>query len=296
PHSSYRRSSGLRGRKSTSSSVSSIRSTFKGGHQHTHSKASSTSSASVASPSGLSSASGSRLGRSPHSSVKILPATPTGAGALPAGIRVSRRPPPGSLGSLPAFSEARGAFGGMGPGSPSLPVFARKKRTVFKGPMLGNNGSPSGIGRTPLGGARDTGSGSASVQGRRSGEMITTGITEEDEEAAEAAAADVAVMEEESAEDLEVEEVDQFGPELDSVVHRPRGGDSERGGAAAVEGAALRTSLSPLPHGENDPLGTPSTPATHTQEGIGGVPLTAEALKQMEQQAEAKEKGERAAS
>ena len=292
PHSSYRRSSGLRGRKSTSSSVSSIRSTFKGGHQHTHSKASSTSSASVASPSGLSSASGSRLGRSPHSSVKILPATPTGAGALPAGIRVSRRPPPGTLGSLPGFSEARGAFGAMGPGSPSLPVFARKKRTVFKGPMLGN-GSPSGIGRTPLGGVRDTGSGS--VQGRRSGEMITTGITEEDEEAAEAAA----VMEEESAEDLEeVEEVDQFGPELDTVVHRPRGGSETGGGAAAaVEGATLQMPpLSPLPHGENDPMGSPSTPATFAQEGIGGVPLTAEALKQMEEQAEAKEKGERVAS
>ncbi|KAI7086777.1 kinase-like protein [Hortaea werneckii] len=298
PHSSYRRSSGLRGRKSTSSSVSSIRSTFKGGHQHTHSKASSTSSASIASPSGLSSASGSRLGRSPHSSVKILPATPTGAGALPAGIRVSRRPPPGTLGSLPGFSEARGAFGGMGPGSPSLPVFARKKRTVFKGPMLGN-GSPSGIGRTPLG-ARDTGSGSGSVQGRRSGEMITTGITEEDEEAAEAAAADaVAVMEEESAEDLDVEEVDQFGPELDSVVHRPPRGGNGEAAAAADESALvdrLRTPLSPLPAGENDPLGSPSTPATHTQEGVGGVPLTAEALKQMEEQAEAKEKGERAAS
>ncbi|KAI7367700.1 hypothetical protein KC336_g21172 [Hortaea werneckii] len=163
--------------------------------------------------------------------------------------------------------------------------------------MLGN-GSPSGIGRTPLG-ARDTGSGSGSVQGRRSGEMITTGITEEDEEAAEAAAADVAVMEEESAEDLEVEEVDQFGPELDSIVHRPpRGVNSEAAAAAdeAAVGERLRMPLSPLPHGENDPLGSPSTPATHTQEGIGGVPLTAEALKQMEEQAEAKEKGQRAAS
>lgn len=158
--------------------------------------------------------------------------------------------------------------------------------------MLGN-GSPSGIGRTPLGGVRDTGSGS--VQGRRSGEMITTGITEEDEEAAEAAA----VMEEESAEDLEeVEEVDQFGPELDTVVHRPRGGSETGGGAAAaVEGATLQMPpLSPLPHGENDPMGSPSTPATFAQEGIGGVPLTAEALKQMEEQAEAKEKGERVAS
>ncbi|KYG50682.1 hypothetical protein M433DRAFT_138913 [Acidomyces richmondensis BFW] len=190
PHSSYRRSSaGLRGRKSTSSSVSSIRSTYQSHHQHTHSKASSTSSASVASPSGLSSASGSRLGRSPHSSVKVLPSTPT-AGSFPSGIRVSRRPVPTGLGTLPAFNEARNAFGNLAPSSPGLPVFARRKRSVFKGP---GSSSPAGFGRVMLGSSSRSGS----VQGRRSGEMIT-GITEEEEE------------EGEELDDEEVEEVDHF--------------------------------------------------------------------------------------
>ena len=131
PHSSIRRSSaGLRGRKSTSSSVSSIRSTYQTAHHHSHSKASSTSSTSLVSPSGLSSTSGSRLGRSPHSSVKVLPSTPT-AGTFPSGIRVQRRPLPGGLGTLPGFTEPKGAFNNV-PGSPSLPVFARRKRSVFK--------------------------------------------------------------------------------------------------------------------------------------------------------------------
>ena len=196
PHSSYRRSSaGLRGRKSTSPSVSSIRSTYQG-HHHTQSKASSNSDGSIASPSGLSSTSGSRLGRSPHASVKILPATPTN-GSFPSGIRVSRRPPPSGLGTLPSFAEpSRGIFGAVGPGSPSLPVFARRKRSVFKGPMAG---STSGFGR-----AGGSGSRSGSVPGRKS----IAGITEEDEEA-----------EEEDVEDDEMEEVDHFGPELTLPQH-----------------------------------------------------------------------------
>ncbi|KAH9827487.1 serine/threonine-protein kinase MARK2-like [Teratosphaeria destructans] len=219
PHSSYRRSSaGLRGRKSTSSSVSSIRSAYQPHHQHTHSKASSTSSASIASPSGLSSASGSRLGRSPHASVKVLPSTPTGP--LPSGIRLSRRPLPANLGSLSGFSEARSAFGNIGPQSPSLPVFARRKRSVFKGPMAG---SPSAFGRSAS--ASTGNSRSGSIQGRRSGEMIT-GITEEDEEALEE-------DEEEEEEEEEVEEVDHFGPELhvpESVARAARSGVSRRRG------------------------------------------------------------------
>ena len=100
PHSSYLRGSvGLRCRKSTSSSVSSVRSTYKGGHQHTHSKASSTSSTSLASPSGVSSASGSRLARSPHNSVKVLPSTPTGS-TFTYGIRFSKRPKKSKIGTL----------------------------------------------------------------------------------------------------------------------------------------------------------------------------------------------------
>lgn len=131
----------------------------------------------MASPGGLSTASGSRHARSPHNSVKMLPATPTNT-TFPSGIRVSRRPPPSALGTLPAFNEAKTAFGGggVGPSSPGLPVFARRKRSVFKGPMA-NTSSPSGLGRVPMA----TKSRSGSVPGRRSNDGIG-GIQEEEEE------------------------------------------------------------------------------------------------------------------
>lgn len=184
PHSSVRRpSAGLRGRKSTSSSVSSARSAYQPQHNHTHSKASSTSSASVASPSGLSSTSGSRMARSPHTSVKVLPGTPT-TSSFPSNIRVSRRPPPSGLGTLSSFSEGKSSFPGVAPASPMLPVFARRKRSVFKGPGIG--GSPS---------APRTAGRSNSIP-RKSGEMIL----EEDEDM------------DETGEDIE--EVEHFGPEL----------------------------------------------------------------------------------
>ena len=254
PHSSIRRSSaGLRGRKSTSSSVSSIRSTYQTAHHHSHSKASSTSSASLASPSGLSSASGSRLGRSPHSSVKVLPSTPT-AGTFPSGIRVQRRPLPGGLGTLPAFPESKAAFNNV-PGSPSLPVFARRKRSVFKG--------PGGIGGSPSNMMRTANSRSNSVP-RKSGEMIP-GITEEDEE------------EDEEIEDLEVEEVDHFEAEL------PRTSDVDVGDEA---GTTFTEPVSPL---------TPLPPAEHDSRilDVGAVPLTAEALAMKEEEEEELEKRSR---
>ena len=181
PRSSYRRSSaGLRGRKSTSSSVSSIRSM----HHHTHSKTSSTSSASasVVSPSA---SNRNSMTRSPHTSVKVLPATPT-TSSFPSNIRVVRA---GSIG------EARGALGGLGPPSPGL-VFAKRRRSAFKGPLLsistaGPAGGTAGTGLSPGRGAQRGeagGSRSDSLQGRRSGEIIE----EEDED--------------------EFEEVDAFSP------------------------------------------------------------------------------------
>ena len=264
PHSSYRRASaGLRGRKSTSSSVSSIRSTYQGGshHQHSHSKASSTSSASLVSPSGLSSASGPRTGRSPHSSVKVLPSTPTTAGTLPSGIRVSRRPPPGNLGTLPTFVESKSTFSGLG--SPGLPVFARRKRSVFKGP--GGAGNPAGFARNSLPTSR-----SGSAQERRSGEMIT-GITEEDEE-----------EEEEVDDDDEViEEVDQFGPQLGVVTTREDQNLLEE----------LMTPVSPPASSvEHDAVpGSDGDGTIAAVEEGGTVPLTAAALAQMEEEEEAKE-------
>jgi serine/threonine protein kinase len=155
PRGSYRRTSGgLRGRKSTSSSVSSIRSMPH--HHHSHSKASSTSSASITSP--AVSVTGHKT-KSPHTSVKVLPATPTNT-TFPSNIRVARAP----------LSEGGAAFGTAPPSSPGS-VFAKRKRSPFKGPMLNlQHGNP----------LPKTGSRSGSVQGRRSGEIM--GITEEEEE------------------------------------------------------------------------------------------------------------------
>ncbi|KAK3677490.1 hypothetical protein LTR78_002340 [Recurvomyces mirabilis] len=270
PHSSYRRSSaGLRGRKSTSSSVSSIRSAYHsvGGHQHTQSKASSTSSNSVASPSNLSQASGSRMARSPHASVKVLPATPTN-GTFPSGMRVSRRPLPGALGSLPTFAEAsKNTFNNLAPGSPSLPVFARRKRSVFKGPL---SGSPSGFARTATVG---NSSRSGSVQGRRSGEMIM-GITEEDEEEAELDA---------EFEDEDVEEVDQFGPEL---VAASRIQLHQVGPVVAV-GEDIPEPVTPVSVAPPEDLASgavsPRTVPLLPNGGAGPIPLTAAALAKMEE-------------
>lgn len=254
PHSSIRRSSaGLRGRKSTSSSVSSVRSAYKTPRQPSHSKTSSTSSASVASPSGLSSASGSRMARSPHSSVKVLPSTPT-SGSLPSGIRVSRRPPPSALGTLPTFTETKSPFGALGPGSPALPVFARRKRSVFKGPGIG--GSPA----RPGGVRADSGP-------RKSGEMVIPAIEEDVEEEEE-------VLDEE----VEVEEIDQFGPRL--VI--PSDFDAAAGAAGGGTDTEPVSPLSPLPSAGQEQF--PDSPPAPS----GGIPLTAHALARMEEEEEGK--------
>ncbi|MCJ1261383.1 hypothetical protein MMC22_001247 [Lobaria immixta] len=185
PRSSYRRSSaGLRGRKSTSSSISSIRSIH---HAHTHSKASSTSSTSnsVHSSAIPPSTGGGRSTRSPHTSVKVLPATPT-VSAFPSNIRLVRASP---------FSES--AFPAPISTSPGSLVFAKRKKTPFRGPMLNlglnanSSGGGGGTGSAVGGRHRDSSVGtnrSVSVKGRRSGEIIE----EEDED--------------------EIEEVDAFSP------------------------------------------------------------------------------------
>ncbi|KKK17943.1 hypothetical protein P175DRAFT_0494394 [Aspergillus ochraceoroseus IBT 24754] len=135
PRGSYRRSSaGLRGRKSTSSSVSSIRSIH---HTHTHSKASSISSTSI----GSASTPTARTAKSPHSSVKVLPTTPSMSARFPTNIRLVR-------GSNAGYREADDCNGVMTSSfneaaptpllySPSSSlVFARRKRSTFKGPMV----------------------------------------------------------------------------------------------------------------------------------------------------------------
>lgn len=133
-----------------------------------------------------------RQHKSPHSSIKIIqPGTPTNiTGNFPAGIRISRRPPPGQLGTLPLLPIIQGsnkalplpasAFNAFGPASPGLhPVFAKKKRTVFKGPTIGGvtTGSSSRAGRTTSG--NTSVSRTSSLQGRETG---GTAIAEEDED------------------------------------------------------------------------------------------------------------------
>ena len=192
PHSStYRRSSaGLRGRKSTSSSVSSVRSMH---HAHTHSKASSTSSTSN---SVRSSAINKPLpvARSPHNSVKVLPATPTNS-TFPSNMRLVRTTPPPL--NLHSNLDER-TFGGALP-SPGL-VFAKRKKTPFRGPMLHINSN--------LGSSSSSRSRESSV-GARGGSLPPNNrgptITEEDEE--------------------EIEEVDTFSPigpnDLEETLEEP---------------------------------------------------------------------------
>ncbi|KAL8827305.1 MAG: hypothetical protein Q9191_003260 [Dirinaria sp. TL-2023a] len=199
---SYRRTSnGLRGRKSTSSSVSSIRSMHR---PPAHSKASSTSSttnsvtsSAIHHSSAKSSSANNHRVSSPHSSVKVLPATPT-FGTFPSNIRLVRAPPSHD------YNEAFGPA----PGSSSL-VFAKRRKTPFRGPALtlgtsisgyspgsSRAGSAAGGGGAPPSRSRDQSVGShrsASAAGRRSGEIIE----EEDEED-------------------EIEEVDTFSPVLAS--------------------------------------------------------------------------------
>ncbi|OQE25430.1 hypothetical protein PENSTE_c006G00341 [Penicillium steckii] len=134
PRGSYRRSSaGLRGRKSTSSSVSSIRSIH---HTRAHSKASSISSNSmdtVSTPT-------ARISKSPHSSIKVLPTTPGSSARFPSNIRLVRGPG-GAPREVLNESEMPSAFNEAAPApllySPSSSlVFARRKRSAFKGPMI----------------------------------------------------------------------------------------------------------------------------------------------------------------
>ncbi|KAH6657571.1 kinase-like domain-containing protein [Truncatella angustata] len=208
PRNPVRRSStGLRGRKSTSSSLSSIR-TMPPHHHHSHSKASSTSSngsiSTTKTPMGS--------GRSPHHSVKVLPATPTTT-SFPSNIRFARAGPPLQLNlseGLPSYDQnpAPGSPSPFGMGGPSV-FFAKRKKNIFKGPMLqfGSNHSPAPIGRR-----KDSGSHSRNVSasglGRRSGEMP---IQEEDEEEEEHVPGGQ-TFEAREADEESIEEVDQFSP------------------------------------------------------------------------------------
>lgn len=235
PRSTVRRSSaGLRGRKSTSSSVSSIRSMHHAQHHHSHSKASSTSSTNSVSTN--MSKTPMQTGRSPHHSVKVLPATPTSVTSFPSNIRLVRGVPltlndegssghssrGGSLAASPMMPAPRSpnpfAFGER-----NGPFFAKRKRNLFKGPSLafGNNGR-SASGGTPSQ-SRNT---SGDRLGRRSGEIAA--VQEEDEDALEMEDDMMAEEDEDDdrdtvkfmgleEEDEDIEEVENFTP----VVNGP---------------------------------------------------------------------------
>ncbi|KAI0021694.1 protein kinase-like protein [Xylariomycetidae sp. FL0641] len=198
PRSTVRRSSaGLRGRKSTSSSLSSIRTMPH--HHHSHSKASSTSSNGSVATAKTPMAGG----RSPHHSVKVLPATPTNT-SFPSNIRLVRGPAL-ALNFNEGMPSAR-SVSNTGPGSPNpfgsghnpSVLFAKRKRNLFKGPTMSSGNS--GGGRSGSTSASHSRSASANGLGRRSGEIT---IQEEDEE-----------TEEFTTGEEEIEEVEQFSPVL----------------------------------------------------------------------------------
>ncbi|KAK3896675.1 Serine/threonine-protein kinase ppk16 [Staphylotrichum tortipilum] len=190
PRSTVRRSSGpagLRGRKSTSSSVSSVRSLHHT-HHHSHSKASSTSSNGSVSTSV--SKTPMQATRSPHHSVKVLPATPTAGGfpGFPSNIRLvrDRTGPPLSVFNegLPGGNQGNHApgspnpFMGGGPGGGNGGVsggggvmFAKRKRNLFKGPMLSLSGHHFG----GQGAGRGLAPGACQAVGEVGGEGSTVG-------------------------------------------------------------------------------------------------------------------------
>ncbi|XXG93783.1 hypothetical protein Hte_000032 [Hypoxylon texense] len=226
PRSTIRRSStGLRGRKSTSSSLSSIRTMPH--HHHSHSKASSTSSTGSVSTT-------KTHGRSPHHSVKVLPATPTST-SFPSNIRLVRGPAL-TLNfneGMPSKSSSQNPPGSPNPFSTNSPsvLFAKRKRNLFKGPML-SIGNSSRSGTNPGSHSR---SASASGLGRRSGEIT---IQEEDEEAEEA-------IDIEADAEEDIEEVDNFSPVAqapgETVEEIYEGGEGEESKDAPLDAATSAT-------------------------------------------------------
>ncbi|KAG7131602.1 putative serine/threonine-protein kinase like [Verticillium longisporum] len=123
------------------------------------------------------------MGGGLHSPTRVLPATPT-TSSFPSSLRLVRGSgPPAPISvfneGMPSSSTDHQAPGSPNPFGAGGVLFAKRKRSLFKGPMLSLNGGGSS--------ARSTGSGShsrsasASGLGRRSGE-ITIQEEEEDDE------------------------------------------------------------------------------------------------------------------
>jgi hypothetical protein len=265
PRGSYRRSSaGLRGRKSTSSSVSSIRSIH---HTRAHSKASSISSNSidtVATPT-------ARISRSPHSSIKVLPTTPGSSARFPSNIRLVRGPsgPHRELGEH--VGQMPSAFNEAAPGpilySPSSSlVFARRKRSAFKGPMIHTSNlmvSGSMI-HSPLPGQaadNDDAIPAAARPAARKSQIIEE---EEDDEGFED----------------EIEEVDEFdgpGEDLDTVATEgevtPRVSTTVQALEAGSPISGRKPELEPAPELESSPARPPRSSSLRSPQSETGVAL-----------------------
>ncbi|CAG8057231.1 unnamed protein product [Penicillium olsonii] len=261
PRGSYRRSSaGLRGRKSTSSSVSSIRSIH---HTRAHSKASSISSNSVDTISTPT----ARSSRSPHSSIKVLPTTPGSSARFPSNIRLVRGPGgtprevvdrSGSMST--SFNEAAPAPLLYSPSS-SL-VFARRKRSAFKGPMLhtSNLMVSNGTASSPIAGQPVNPSDSDVSVGRPVARKSQIIEEEEDDDGVE--------------EDLdEVDEVDEFddpgtpGTPGDMVISDDQNDTTPK---VSVElDSPSRTPFAPVPNLETSPLRPPRSSSLRSPDKSG---------------------------
>lgn len=147
-----------------------------------------------------------RISRSPHTSIKVLPTTPGASARFPSNIRLVRGPggPAREVGeNVPPPQTQPSAFNEAAPApmlfSPSSSlVFARRKRSAFKGPMVNTNlSNPGGAVHSPLPG-QSAETAEASLKPGRTAARKSQIIEEEDDE----------FMEE------EIEEVDEFdGPE-----------------------------------------------------------------------------------
>ncbi|KAJ9267333.1 hypothetical protein DTO195F2_566 [Paecilomyces variotii] len=268
PRGSYRRSSaGLRGRKSTSSSISSVRSLH---HVHTHSKASSASSNSIDT---VSTPTAPRVSKSPHASIKVLPTTPNAVARFPSNIRLVRGPYNGARDVNDQSGGIRSVFNEAAPSSlvssPSSGlVFARRKRSAFKGPMIhtANLFASSGMGTPGLPAGEQSSEGAGNSLGRpraRKSQIIE---------------------EEEDIEDEEIEEVDAFSPlperdtsfdtarrseEISTSLQEGKGKEPDASLTAEQEAKDSKPVLAPAPDLDSSPVRPPRTSSL-------GAPKTAD--------------------
>lgn len=261
PRGSYRRSSaGLRGRKSTSSSVSSIRSIH---HTRAHSKASSISSNSmdtVATPT-------ARISKSPHNSIKVLPSTPGSSARFPSNIRLVR----GSGGAPREFvntSEMSSAFNEAAPTSllyspSSSLVFARRKRSAFKGPMIHTTNLmvSSGMVHSPVPGQPVEASGSLPPVGRPAARKSQI-IEEEEDDGFEDEIEEVEEFEEEEEEDGQTGHLEtQTHQETEQSTKEPETTEATEPRSATP---THKTTLEPAAELETSPLRPPRSSSLHS--------------------------------